>query len=113
MGVPKPEELFDVDGSSSKPTFSEDVFKVELCGPGRDNLSIIDIPGIFRLETAGTTTSKDMAIVRGMVDYWIKNERTIILAVIGINIDVATQEILSVSKAKMRHPRNLTMLTLY
>jgi hypothetical protein len=101
MGVPKPEELFDVDGSKSKPTFSEDVFKVELCGPGRDNLSIIDIPGIFRTETKGTTTSKDMAMVKEMVNYWIKDERTIILAVIGINNDIATQEILSVSKAKV------------
>lgn len=113
MGVPKPEELLDVPSSESKPTFSEDVFKVELCGPGRDNLSIIDIPGIFRLETKGTTTSEDMAMVKKMVDYWIKDERTIILAVIPINNDIATQEILSVSKAKLLCPINSTMLTLY
>ncbi|OBT65552.1 hypothetical protein VE03_05034 [Pseudogymnoascus sp. 23342-1-I1] len=112
MGVPKPEELFDVDGSKSKPTFSEDVFKVELCGPGRDNLSIIDIPGIFRTETAGTTTSKDMEMVREMVDYWIKDERTIILAVIAINNDVATQEILSIAKkADPKGLRTLGILT--
>ncbi|KFY47622.1 hypothetical protein V496_10532 [Pseudogymnoascus sp. VKM F-4515 (FW-2607)] len=112
MGVPKPEELFDVDGSKSKPTFSEDVFKVELCGPGRDNLSIIDIPGIFRLETAGTTTLKDMAMVKKMVDYWIKDERTIILAVIPINNDIATQEILSIAKeADPKGLRTLGILT--
>ena len=31
-----------------KKTFSDDVLKIELSGPDRENLSIIDIPGIFR-----------------------------------------------------------------
>lgn len=112
MGVPKPDEPLGLDGSTRERTFSDDVFKVELCGPGRDNLSIIDIPGIFRTATEGTTTTEDMEMVKEMVNRWIQDERTIILAVIGINIDVATQEILSVSKAMMLCPRNSTMLTL-
>ena len=34
-------------------TFSDDVFEIELSGPDRENLSIIDIPGIFRILTPG------------------------------------------------------------
>lgn len=32
-------------------TFSNDVLKIELCGPSRENPSIIDIPGIFHTPT--------------------------------------------------------------
>lgn len=112
MGVPKPDEPLGHDGSTRKSTFSDDVFKVELCGPGRDNLSIIDIPGIFRTGAEGATEAEDMEMVNEMVNRWIQDERTIILAVIGINVDVATQEILSVRKAMMLCPRSTTMLTL-
>lgn len=98
MGVSVSNETPDF----GKPTFSEDVFKVELFGPGRDNLSIVDIPGIFREpDDKINTTKKDIEMVRKMVHNWIRDERTIILAVININIDVATTEILSVSRMKM------------
>ena len=30
-------------------TFSDDVLKIVISGPDRENLSIIDIPGIFRI----------------------------------------------------------------
>lgn len=93
MGVTSPNEI----PNFGKSTFSSDVFKIELSGPDRENLSIIDIPGIFRNPTEGVTTKDDIELVKNMVRSYIRDERTIILAVVPANVDIATQEILRVS----------------
>ncbi|VUC38166.1 unnamed protein product [Clonostachys rosea] len=77
--------------------FSEDVLKIEVQGPDEDYLTIIDVPGIFRTTTEGTTKD-DMVMVRDLVTGYIKDERTIILAVLPSNVDVATQEILELAE---------------
>ncbi|PNP38878.1 hypothetical protein TGAMA5MH_09102 [Trichoderma gamsii] len=77
--------------------FSEDVLKIEISGPREDYLTIIDVPGIFRNAVQGTTKD-DMALVRGMVERYIKDDRTIILAVLPSNVDIATQEILTLAE---------------
>ncbi|PSN58650.1 hypothetical protein BS50DRAFT_64793 [Corynespora cassiicola Philippines] len=79
-------------------TFSEHIFRVELLGPTHNHLSVIDVPGIFRTPTEGLTTSEDIDLVKRMVQRFIQNERTIILAVIPANVDIATQEILNMAK---------------
>ncbi|KDN70754.1 putative dynamin family protein [Colletotrichum sublineola] len=48
-------------------TFSEDILKIEKCGPNEDYLTIIDVPGIFRTTTEGVTTNKDKRLVKDMV----------------------------------------------
>ncbi|KAK4449599.1 P-loop containing nucleoside triphosphate hydrolase protein [Podospora aff. communis PSN243] len=78
-------------------TFSEDVLKIEKCGPNEDYLTVIDVPGIFRA-TAEGITGQDRDLVKHMVERYIKDDRTIILAVIPANVDVATQEILELAK---------------
>ncbi|TVY26296.1 Interferon-induced GTP-binding protein Mx2 [Lachnellula hyalina] len=77
--------------------FSEDVLKIEVQGPHEDYLTIIDVPGIFRTTTQGTTKD-DMVIVRDLVKKYIKDDRTVILAVLPGNIDIATQEILELAE---------------
>src|SRR5215468_4492479 len=84
------------DTSSSGGTiFSEDVLKIEICGPNEDYLTVIDVPGIFRNPTEGITTKEDVRLVQNMVREYIKNSRTVILAVLPSNVDIATQEILT------------------
>jgi len=78
-------------------TFSEDVLKIKKCGPNEEYLIVIYVPGIFRA-TADNITGKDRDLVKNMVKRYIKNDRTIILAVIPSNVDVATQEILELAK---------------
>lgn len=41
MGVGLPSE-------PGKRTFSDDVLKIEICGPDQQHLSVVDVPGIFR-----------------------------------------------------------------
>ena len=76
--------------------FSEDVLKIEVYGPDEDYLTIIDVPGIFRTTTEGTTKN-DIAMVKDLVTGYVKDDRTIILAVLPSNVDIATQEILELA----------------
>ncbi|EED17325.1 dynamin, putative [Talaromyces stipitatus ATCC 10500] len=84
--------------SSDSNVFSEDVLKVEICGPDEDYLTLIDVPGIFRNPTEGVTTNYDIILVQNMVKKYIKDNRTIILAVLPSNVDPATQEILTLAE---------------
>lgn len=93
-------------------TFSDDVLKIEICGPEQQHLSVIDVPGIFRNTTEGLTTDADMEIVRNMVNNYMKNPRSVILAVIPANVDIATQEILKMAeKCDKQGQRTLGVLT--
>ncbi|KAL8918465.1 MAG: hypothetical protein Q9172_005424 [Xanthocarpia lactea] len=108
MGIPAPGQPL-VPGRS---TFSDDILKIELSGPSRQHLSIIDVPGIFRTPTEGVTTKEDMARVQHMVKSYIKDPRTIILAVVPAPVDIATQEILSMAEeADPLGQRTLGVLT--
>jgi hypothetical protein len=84
--------------SSDGRVFSEDVLKVEICGPDEDYLTLIDVPGIFRNPTEGVTTKLDIILVQNMVKKYIRDNRTIILAVLPSNVDPATQEILTLAE---------------
>lgn len=79
-------------------TFSGDVLKIEKCGPKEDYLTVIDVPGIFRITTEGVTTDKDKDLVKNMVKDYIRDSRTVILAVLPCNVDVVTQEILALAE---------------
>ena len=93
-------------------TFSDDVLKIEICGPKQQHLSVIDVPGIFHNTTAGVTTDADMEVVRNMVNNYMKNPRSVILAVIPANVDIATQEILKMAeKCDAKGQRTLGVLT--
>ncbi|KAI9373466.1 P-loop containing nucleoside triphosphate hydrolase protein [Aspergillus egyptiacus] len=78
----------------SKPTFSRHIFRLEISGPDEDHLSVVDVPGIFKTVTPGLTTKSDIEMVRNMVSHNMKNPRSIILAVVPANVDVATQEVI-------------------
>ncbi|KAL4816785.1 P-loop containing nucleoside triphosphate hydrolase protein [Aspergillus spinulosporus] len=78
----------------SKPAFSRHVFRLEISGPNEDHLAVIDVPGIFKSVTPGVTTKHDIDMVRCMVQEYMGNPRSIILAVVPANVDAATQEVI-------------------
>ncbi|KAI0490353.1 interferon-induced GTP-binding protein Mx2 [Xylaria cf. heliscus] len=86
----------DADGLAA---FSQDILKIEIRGPGQAHLTVIDVPGIFRVPKPGLTTETDIVLVQDMVKSYIQDSRTIILAVIPCNTDIATQEILKFAEA--------------
>ncbi|KIW93838.1 uncharacterized protein Z519_05153 [Cladophialophora bantiana CBS 173.52] len=88
-----------IDTSSGEGTvFSEDILRIEICGPDEDYLIVIDVPGTFRNPIEGITTKDDVQLVRNKVKEYIKNNRIIILAVLPSNVDIATQEILTLAE---------------
>jgi hypothetical protein len=84
--------------SSEGSIFSQDVLKIEICGPDEDYLTVIDVPGIFRNHDEGVTTKEDVKLVMNMVKEYIRDSRTIILAVLASNVDIANQEILTLAE---------------
>lgn len=82
----------------SKSTFSNDIFRLEICGPNEDHLSVIDVPGIFKNTTPGLTSKTDIQLVRDMVLGYMRNPRSIMLTVVPANVDIATQEIIELAR---------------
>jgi hypothetical protein len=86
------------DKKGDRGTFSEDVLKLEICGPDQEHFSVIDVPGIFRKTTEGVTTTADKEMVKSMVRRYMDNPRSIMLTVVPANVDIATQEILTMAE---------------
>ncbi|KUI54190.1 Interferon-induced GTP-binding protein Mx1 [Cytospora mali] len=102
----------DKDEDEDLITFSEDILKIEISGPDQPALTVIDVPGIFRTATPGLTTESDISLVTSMVKRYMNDSRTIILAVIPCNVDIATQEILKLAKdADPQGARTMGVLT--
>ncbi|KAI9894600.1 MAG: hypothetical protein M1814_001955 [Vezdaea aestivalis] len=79
-------------------TFSEDILKLDINGPDQEHFSVVDVPGIFRKTTEGVTTKEDRDMVNSMVRRYMENPRSVMLTVIPANVDIATQEILSMAE---------------
>ena len=77
--------------------FSKDVLKVELCGPTQPNLTLVDLPGIFSGRNRAQSTA-DGELVRAMVEEYMKNKRSIILAVVSAHNEVVNQSITKLAR---------------
>lgn len=78
------------DGNSA---FAEDTLSIEIQGPNRPQLTLVDIPGIIQSSTRGVSNA-DVAMVAGITERYIKQHRTICLAVVSATNDAANQPIL-------------------
>ncbi|KAI9669191.1 MAG: hypothetical protein M1817_004733 [Caeruleum heppii] len=88
----------DVMGISTTTTaFSSDVLRVEISGPDRPHLSIVDLPGLIHSENK-LQTAADVQLVLEMVKNYMANRRSIILAVVSAKNDYANQIVLKLSK---------------
>ena len=86
------------DTASHLQAFSEHILKIEIHGPDQEHFTVIDVPGIFRVPSPPFTTDNDVSLVRNMVEAYMQNSRTIILAVLPSNVDISTQEILKMAQ---------------
>jgi hypothetical protein len=100
------------DDNSGGSAFSLDILKVEISYPDADHITIIDVPGMFETVTPGLTTDSDIDLVKNMVKRYIQQTRTIILAVVPCNGDIANQKILRLAaEADPKGKRTLGVLT--
>jgi interferon-induced GTP-binding protein Mx len=89
----KIEELTDILTASQSSAFSTDAIVVRVEAPGAPDLTLIDLPGIVRTHTAGQDPGV-IAQVNMLINEYLKQERTIVLAVVPANQDIATIDIL-------------------
>ncbi|KAI1495438.1 P-loop containing nucleoside triphosphate hydrolase protein [Biscogniauxia marginata] len=78
--------------------FSKDLLRVEITGPDRPHLTIVDLPGVIHSQTK-QQTAEDVSIVREVVVSYMKQPRTIILAVFSAKNDLANQAVLSLARS--------------
>ncbi|KAF6793434.1 dynamin family protein [Colletotrichum sojae] len=91
--------------------FSKDTLSIEINGPNRPQLTLIDIPGIIQSATKGVSET-DVAMVTEITDRYIKRPRTICLAVVSATNDAANQPILqSVRRFDPQGERTLGVIT--
>lgn len=83
--------------SSTTSAFSNDVLRVEISGPDRPHLSIVDLPGLIHSENK-LQTAADVELVLELIKSYMANRRSIILAVVSAKNDYANQIVLKLSK---------------
>ncbi|KXX73142.1 Interferon-induced GTP-binding protein Mx [Madurella mycetomatis] len=78
--------------------FAKDVLRIEITGPDRPHLTIVDLPGLIHSETKSQTSS-DVELIQGVVQSYMKQSRCIILAVVSAKNDFANQVVLKLARA--------------
>ena len=79
------------------PAFAEDVLRIEVLGPVGLHLTVVDLPGLISVANE-EQTEDDVKIVQNLVDSYVANPRTIILAVVQAGNDIANQGIIQKSR---------------
>ncbi|KAF2708220.1 dynamin family protein-like protein [Pleomassaria siparia CBS 279.74] len=79
-------------GTSDK-AFARDVLTVEISGPSRPQLTLVDLPGLIHAANK-MQSEDDVKLIGDLVIEYMKNPRTIILAVISAKNDYANQIII-------------------
>ena len=78
--------------------FSKDLLRVEVSGPDRPHLTIVDLPGLIHSETKQQSAS-DVELVQDVVQSYMKEPRSIILAVVSAKNDASNQIVLKLARA--------------
>jgi GTPase SAR1 family protein len=104
-------KIMGLDDPHKKRAFSRDVLRIIIEGPDRPALTLVDLPGVIHSENK-SQTAEDVQVISKLVDHYISNPRTIILAVVSAMNDAANQVILK--RAKEHDPngrRTLGIIT--
>ncbi|KAG4429202.1 hypothetical protein IFR05_015315 [Cadophora sp. M221] len=74
-------------------TFGEDVLRIEVIGKTGLHLTVVDPPGLISVASE-EQTEEDVQLIGRLVDSYLQSSRTIILAVVQANNDIANQGII-------------------
>lgn len=84
-------------------SFSKDILRVEISGPDYYPLTLVDLPGIFHSATADQSL-QGKVVVDQLIQRYMAQKNSIILAVVSANNQLANQIVLS--KAKRHDPES-------
>ncbi|KAK4221389.1 dynamin family protein [Podospora fimiseda] len=77
--------------------FAKDILRVEVTGPDRPGLTMVDLPGLIHSETKSQSAS-DVQLIQDVVEGYMKQQRCIILAVVSAKNDFANQIVLKLAR---------------
>jgi GTP-binding protein EngB required for normal cell division len=86
----------DASKSTGNPFF-DDTLRIQLCKPDWPPITIVDLPGLIHAENQDQTQD-DVKLVRDLVNRYMENPRSIILAIVSAENDAALQIVLSLAK---------------
>jgi GTPase SAR1 family protein len=97
-----------VEGGSA---FTDDVLRIDISGPDRPHLTIVDLPGLIHSHNKFQST-EDIDVVRSLVQRYMTSSRSIILAVVSAKNDYANQIVLKMAREADPHGlRTLGIIT--
>ena len=85
--------LGDISSGATLCAFTKDVLSIEICGPDRPQLTLVDLPSLIHSENQSQSRD-DVILVSELVERYIAKSRTIILLIISAKNDYANQIIL-------------------
>ncbi|OTB00157.1 hypothetical protein M426DRAFT_324476 [Hypoxylon sp. CI-4A] len=85
-------EAMGLVGSEGSKIFSTDVLRVESTSPSAPNLSLVDLPGLFH-SSDKNQSDDDATLVQNLVLSYMRQRRSIILAVIAADNPFANQPV--------------------
>ncbi|CAF9916549.1 hypothetical protein IMSHALPRED_003231 [Imshaugia aleurites] len=91
--------------------FSKNILRVEISGQDKPKLTVVDLPGLIHSESRHQSPA-DVELISNLVQSYMKNPRSVILAVVSAKNDYANQIILK--RAKEVNPegsRTLGLIT--
>jgi len=95
--IKKAKEFLRSQGRIGDDSYFEDVLHVEVMHPNLPPLTLVDLPGIIHVANK-RQVEKDVDVVHNLVMSYMKNENSIILAVITAQNDLENQKILRMVK---------------
>ncbi|TGO28756.1 hypothetical protein BPAE_0023g00210 [Botrytis paeoniae] len=85
--------------------FSSDILRIEISGPTRPHLTVVDLPGLIHAKNDAEDDENVEEVVSELVYSYMRRPRTIILAVVSALNDRALQAVLKQVKAVDPHGR--------
>jgi GTPase SAR1 family protein len=97
-----------VEGGSA---FTDDVLRIDISGPDRPHLTIVDLPGLIHSHNK-FQSAEDIEVVRSSVQRYMTSSRSIILAIVSAKNDYANQIVLNMAREADPHGlRTLGIIT--
>ena len=91
--------------------FSRNILRVEISGPGKPKLTVVDLPGLIHSESRHQSPA-DVELISDLVRSYMDNPRSVILAVVSAKNDYANQIVLKRAKEVDREGfRTLGLIT--
>lgn len=86
-----------IQKTSGRKGISKDRLRIEVSDPSQPHLTLVDLPGLIKVEADGISRS-DIEAIENLMESYLKNPRTLILAVAKATSHILTQSVMDYLK---------------